>query len=278
MVPGLSASITLLFREVAPEDRAALARDAGFDAVEIQDLREFGSVGVIEKIKSANLPVALVNVGMGDLLDGGPGLSGVPGREPAFRKAFDEAAAVAERLDARLIHLGPCRLAAGTPREAAIAAYRRNIDYAVQQAQKARLQVVIEGLNRGDAPDVLIGGHGEAAQIARLYPGALAIIFDAYHAARDGHDPAAALMGCMDCIAHVQFADTPGRHEPGSGTIDFKRFFSAVVASGFAGYLGAEYIPSGHTMTSLEWLADWRVARTAGAGGACSLSVSQEWR
>lgn len=266
MPPGLSASITLLFREAAPVDRPALARDAGFDAVEIQDLREYGTAAALAAVGAAGLPVALVNVGMGDLLDGGPGLSGVPGREAAFRRAFDESAAVAERLDARLIHLGPCRLAAATSRDAAIAAYRRNIDYAVQRAEQGRFGIVIEGLNRRDAPDVLIGGHGEAAQIARLYPGALAIIFDAYHAARDGHDPAAAFLGCMDCAAHVQFADTPGRNEPGTGTTDFAGFFSTVAASGFAGYLGAEYVPSAGTAASLGWLGDWRGAIETASG------------
>ena len=54
-------------------------------------------------------------------------------------------------------------------------------------------------------------------------------------------------------IAHIQFADTPGRHEPGSGEINYGRVFQAIDDLGYDGWVGAEYRPQGTTAESLGW-------------------------
>ncbi|HXA93490.1 MAG TPA: TIM barrel protein, partial [Steroidobacteraceae bacterium] len=55
-------------------------------------------------------------------------------------------------------------------------------------------------------------------------------------------------------IAHVQFADHPGRHEPGSGTLPFSQIFEAIAASGYDGWVGAEYHPTADTLAGLGWM------------------------
>ncbi|MNN97231.1 Hydroxypyruvate isomerase [compost metagenome] len=60
-------------------------------------------------------------------------------------------------------------------------------------------------------------------------------------------------------IGHVQFADCPGRAAPGTGAVDFVAARQALAASGYVGWLGAEYRPGGEgTAASLGWLAEWR--------------------
>jgi len=52
----------------------------------------------------------------------------------------------------------------------------------------------------------------------------------------------------------VQFADCPGRHEPGTGKLDFQGIFSTIDGSGYDGWVGAEYHPLTTTADSLGWL------------------------
>ncbi len=65
----------------------------------------------------------------------------------------------------------------------------------------------------------------------------------------------------MPRIAHIQFADMPGRHEPGSGEINFDRLFAAIDELGYDDWVGAEYKPRGTTADSLAWFAPWRGRR-----------------
>jgi hydroxypyruvate isomerase len=55
-------------------------------------------------------------------------------------------------------------------------------------------------------------------------------------------------------VAHVQIADAPGRHEPGTGELDLERSLGALAAAGYDGWIALEYKPSGATADSLGWL------------------------
>jgi hydroxypyruvate isomerase len=57
-----------------------------------------------------------------------------------------------------------------------------------------------------------------------------------------------------DRIGHVQIADAPGRHEPGTGSLDLDRPLAALAAAGYQGYVGLEYVPSGASADSFGWL------------------------
>jgi hydroxypyruvate isomerase len=57
-----------------------------------------------------------------------------------------------------------------------------------------------------------------------------------------------------DKIGHIQFADCPGRGQPGTGQINFERVFLAIEKSSYSGRVGAEYKPVGTTSESLGWL------------------------
>jgi hydroxypyruvate isomerase len=67
------------------------------------------------------------------------------------------------------------------------------------------------------------------------------------------------LVRSMECllpwIGHIQFADNPGRHEPGTGEINFSNVFAAIDAMGYDGWVSAEYRPTGATGDSLGWFS-----------------------
>ena len=77
---------------------------------------------------------------------------------------------------------------------------------------------------------------------------------DVYHMARQGISTDQSLSVLGDRVAHVQFADYPGRTEPGSGELDFNAMFRALEKAGYQGAIAAEYRPSTTTTARLAWL------------------------
>ncbi|MFO6448316.1 TIM barrel protein [Erythrobacter sp. NE805] len=233
--------------------RFAALKACGFEGAEIQRIGEAPAGEIARAAADSGLPVALVNVGMGDLAEGGPGLSGVPGREDLFRRRFAEAAMLAESLGAATLHLAPSRVPEGVTRAACRDTYRANVSHAVAAARGASFSVVIEPINRFDIADVLLDDLATGAALARATGAGL--LFDAYHVARMGLDPVAEWNRHRDMIRHVQVSDAPQRGRPGSGTIDFPAFFAAVAASGYGGWIGAEYAAGTLGEADEEWLA-----------------------
>lgn len=78
--------------------------------------------------------------------------------------------------------------------------------------------------------------------------------YDIYHMQMMQEDPASFIPQYADQIGHIQFADCPGRHQPGTGSIDFQQLFSVIQNSEYTGWTGAEYIPSENSTASLAWL------------------------
>jgi hydroxypyruvate isomerase len=249
-----STSVTLMFREFPALERFAVARRAGFDHAEIQ-VMEAAPADVAAAASAAGIGVLLLNVGMGDFLQGGPGLSGVPGREAAFREEFDKTLAAARLLRTPLVHLGPSRVPAGASRDECIATLVANVRAAATKARGEDVTLLLEPVNPHDMPGTLLSDVDEAAQLVRSEcHGSAWLMFDIYHVARCGKDVVEAFRRNADVVRHVQFSDAPGRHEPGTGAVDFASVLEGIEAAGYSGWFGAEYMPSKATVESLGWM------------------------
>jgi hydroxypyruvate isomerase len=244
----------MMFREAAFLERFARAAQAGFAGVEIQDLSAAPVAHIQAAAADAGIDVVLINVSVGDALTGGFGLSGVPGREAAFRNAFAAACDAAAKTNAHFVHLGPSRVPPGLTRAACLSAYRANMDFCLNYAQGARFTLLVEALNKIEWPDILIDRVDLAATLAREREGGVGLLYDMYHAAMNGDDIISAYARHRDVIRHIQFADAPGRGEPGSGGLDFGSIFEALAASGYAGWLGAEYVSRPQADATFAWL------------------------
>lgn len=251
-----STSVTLMFRELPALARFAAARSAGFDKVEIQVI-EAAPVDIRREAKAVGVDVYLLNVGMGDFIQGGPGLIGVPEREGDFLEEVKKALSVATALSVPFVHLGPGRVLKSIGRDACVTTLKKNIAAAIAAAEGLPVTLLLEPLNLVDMPDVLLGSFDEAAAMIRVdFAGKLWLMLDIYHVVRNGHDPIETYRRHKDLIRHVQFSDSPGRHEPGSGEIDFAAVFAAIEAEGYNGYFGAEYLPSKPTQETLSWIRE----------------------
>ena len=78
--------------------------------------------------------------------------------------------------------------------------------------------------------------------------------FDVYHTQIMEGDLATKFTDLLPSIGHVQIADNPGRHEPGSGEINYPFVLDHIADSGYDGWIGAEYMPAGDTEAGLDWV------------------------
>ncbi|HEX6979003.1 MAG TPA: TIM barrel protein [Alphaproteobacteria bacterium] len=258
-MPRFSANLSMLFGEVAPVARIEAARRAGFDGVEIQFPYEIPVEDLAKACHSARLPLVLINIPAGDFTKGDRGLGALPGREAEFRAAVDLA-----RTYAAALQVGRVNLLAGVPGPHVEPARCRatlvdNIRYAARVLGDIGVTVCIEAINSRDVPGFFVNDPDQAISILDEagVPNA-ALQYDLYHMQIMRGDLIPTLTRLKHRIGHIQFADTPGRHEPGTGEINFENVFEALDRIGYDGWVGAEYVPRTTTAESLGWLEAWR--------------------
>jgi len=259
-MPRFAANISLLFGEYPLLDRPSAAADAGFGAVEMQFPYDVPAADLARAAERAGMPFALINLPVGDLLSGGPGLAAIAGREGQFRAAVAEAKLYVQALKPAAVNV----LAGWPPAEidydraSCLAALAGNLRYAAAAMAPFGTRVVTEPINTIDRPRSLVSTSAAALAVLDAAGHAnLGLQYDVYHMTLMEGGVIEALPRLMPRIGHIQFADVPGRHEPGSGAIDFAAVFAAIDASGYAGWVGAEYVPRGSTAGTLGWLRDF---------------------
>lgn len=253
----LIANVSMLFTEVPLADRLAAARDAGFDGVEIQ-FPEAADIGPLQAaIAGTGLPVVLINVprGTGDEV----GLAALPDRQEDFRAAVATCAEQAAALSVRKTNI----LSGRPPRDADSAHCRRvlieNLRHVAEVMARRGVRVMVEPVNPNDVPGFFLPDLQSALDVLdeAAHPN-LFLQFDFYHMAITEPDLCAAIARAGPRIGHVQFADTNGRNEPGTGDIDFAAALRALRETGYKGSVSAEYRPAGKTTAGLQWTSNFR--------------------
>ena len=262
--PRFSASVTFLYHGRSAAAVASHASEAGFSAVEFQ-LTEGGQAEEFApQLQAAELPVALLNLDIGDFPAGGLGLAGVPGLQAQFMTALERGFREAKVLGAKAVHLGPSRVPPGVSREQCLMQLRENLQRARDRLGELAIPVSLEALNSLENPDVLLDNPEEIVDLMEtLGSDGLGLQYDIYHAAVSSRDIAKDIGRFAHRLVHVQFADHPGRHEPGSGSVPLATYFELLSEVGYQGYLGAEYKPT-HTLNeSLGWIRPYSAQRTS---------------
>lgn len=256
----IAANLSLLFTELPLSQRIQAAAAAGFDGVEIQFPYELPAIVLKEALQRAGLPLVLINLPAGDLMEGGAGLAAVPARQAQFDAALEQALSYAAMVRPACVNVLPGRLAEGVTREQALDCLAANLRRSAEAFVVLGIRVLVEAINPIDMPGFLINTPEQLDELLRQvdHPN-LAAQFDLYHMARQELDVLAGIRLLAGRIGHVQFADVPGRGAPGSGHLDFPLLLDGLRASGYAAWLGAEYRPGvPQSSTSLDWLAHWR--------------------
>lgn len=249
-------NLSMLFTEAPFLERFGAAAGAGFQTVEFLFPYEAGVENVAARTDDLGLTVALFDVPPGDLARGEIGFLGVPGRESAFREGLDIALAAAVRLRCGCLNVLAGARQPGIDRAAQVACAVDNLTWAAPLAADAGVTLLVEALNPTDFPHYLLHNTAEAWGVVRgaSHP-RVKLQYDVYHAQMTEGNLIATIAERMPDIGHIQIADVPGRHQPGTGEIRYPAIFAQLEALGYDGYIGLEYHPSQGTRASLSWLA-----------------------
>ncbi len=186
------------------------------------------------------------------------GSRGAPELQGVFRSHLPQIAEYAAALGAKCVHVLGGRVDSAAERDLCLRVYEENLLCAAEFLHPHGIRVLIEPLNAADAPGYLLDSFDLAREVLAHCGDAIGLQFDVYHAARMGLDPIAQLDRVRALVHHVQFADAPGRHEPGTGSVPFEALVKSILAGRYEGWLGAEYLPLRSTEESLGWLPLWR--------------------
>jgi len=249
-----SANISTLFTELPVLQRPRAAADAGFRAIEMQSPYEVPLRELAAARERAGVEFVLINMPAGDPSAGELGLACIPGRQEEFAQALRQAITTAQGLGCRRVHALAGNLPLGKSREHCRDVLVENLRLAAARLDDVGIQLLLEPLNAIDHPRFLVTRIGEGdALLAAVDHRNLALQYDVYHRRAAGEAWLEDLAARVGRIGHIQFSDYPGRHEPGSGELDFLQFFELIGRLPYSGWTGAEYRPSGATAESLRW-------------------------
>lgn len=252
---NFAANLSLLFTEDTLIERFKAAKQAGFNAVEIQFPYDLSATDIKNKLDEYGLKLVLFNVAAADLLQGGEGLACVPEKRDQFRQAVAQTVEYARLLKPEAINVLPGRCSDKTRWEQYLQTFKENLCYAAEAFSPLGIKTVFEAVNTYDMPGFIVHSGAQMLDVLdQLDRPGLFMQYDIYHMQMMGEKPEAFIAEHADKIGHIQFADSPGRGQPGTGRIDFGRVFSAIEDSGYSGWVGAEYKPVGTTTESLGWL------------------------
>jgi hydroxypyruvate isomerase len=259
----IAANISMLYCELRMLDRFEAAAASGFDGVEMQFPYAEPGEALAHAAVAAKMPVVLINAPVSR--EHPTGLAGRPEMRAAFRSQLTQIRDYAEALGVDFVHVLAGRVEFPDERELCCAIYAENLLLAADVLAPLGVTVLIEALNPHDYPNYLVDSLDRADSILARCRQRIGLQFDLYHVARMSQDPAAQLAARLPRVRHVQFADVPGRHEPGTGALNFESSLSVLDACGYRGWLSAEYSPVAATATGLGWLESWR--RSASRSG-----------
>jgi hydroxypyruvate isomerase len=267
-----AVNCSLLFTEVPLLQRPSAARAAGFDAVEFwwpfaTAVPADADVDAFERaVRDAGVALVGLNFAAGDMPGGDRGLVSWPARSQEFRDNIDVTVGIGERLGCRAFNALYGNRVDGVEAEAQDDLAVENLAIAAQAAGSVGATVLVEPVS--GAPRYPLLTAADAAGVINRVEGAcgatnVGLLADLYHLAVNGDDVYKVVETYADRVAHVQVADAPGRNEPGTGTLPIEHWLRLLQDSGYAGWVGLEYKPSGQTSDSLAWLPPER--RGAGA-------------
>lgn len=250
-----NANVTIAFTEYPFYERFARVAKAGFSAVELMSPFKYDLDRIVEAIQEAGLEVVQFNFLDGDLAQGERGHASHPEKQAEWREALIEALDLGARLQARQINSLVGVSLEDVPRTTQIECLIENLHWALPYLKKAGLPLMVEALNSYDNPGYLLSSsHGVLGVLDRVNSPYIKFQYDVYHMQRMEGDLVRTLRACLSRIGHIQIADNPGRHEPGTGEINYRFVLKTLEKLGYDGYIGLEYIPSTTTEDSLQWL------------------------
>jgi len=234
-------------------DRIAATKAAGYDAFEFWSWLNKDMSAIVEAKEQHGLECAAFGAAGGTLLD--------PANHQKYADTLSQAAEWAKKLrgangkgalPSLIVTTG--NTLPDVPREKQWDDLRRGLEGVAKAAQAGGVVAVLEPLNskvnhKGYFLDHVPDGIRLVEEIANPH---LKLLYDMYHSQIMDGDIIQTIKDNVDRIGHFHVADVPGRHEPGTGELNYANIIHAIDATGFGGFVGLEYHPSADHAESLR--------------------------
>jgi len=254
-MPKFAANLSMLFTEVEFLDRFEAAAKAGFKGVEYLFPYDYPAEELKRRLDANGLTQVLFNLPAGDWAAGERGIACHPDRVEEFREGVERAIAYARVLGNTQVNCLAGIQPEGVSDDQARATLVENLRFAAEKLAAAGILLIAEPINTRDIPGFFLNRTEQALAIFdEVGSDNLKLQYDIYHMQIMEGDLAPTMERHLARIAHVQIADNPGRHEPGTGEIHYPFLFAHLDRLGYRGWVSAEYKPAGRTEEGLGWL------------------------
>jgi len=255
------ANLTTLYGNLPLLQALGAAKADGFAAVECRSPFSEPKEKVAEALAELGLEMVQFNCPMGDFAAGDRGIACVPGREDEFRESIAQTIDYAKALGVTQVNCVAGLRLPGAGDGEIEDVFVANLKFAAPRLAEAGIRLQIEPINPFDTPGVFFATMDQFERVwERVGSDNLFLQYDFYHAQRLGGDLVSRFEALKPHIGHVQVADNPGRHEPGTGEIAYPFIFSALERLGYAGWVGLEYVPRTTAAEGLGWLDAYRAS------------------
>lgn len=254
-MPRFSANLSMLFTEVDFLRRFNEAANAGFKAVEYMFPYQFDAQNLAMALKKNNLKQVLFNLPAGNWDIGERGIAVLPDRRQEFEEGVARAILYAKALDCSLINclvgVKPSGISELQVRDVLMS----NLRFAADALAQEGIRLLIESLNTRDMPGFYLSRTTDVLSlIQEINHPNIYYQYDIYHMQIMEGDITTTIRNNIKTIGHIQLADNPGRHEPGTGEINYSNLFRFIDETGYAGFIGCEYKPLTTTEEGLGWV------------------------
>ena len=254
-MPKFAANLTMLFNEHEFLDRFEAAAKAGFKAVEILFPYAYPVPELQQRLKAHNLKLVLHNLPAGNWEGGDRGIACDPARVNEFRAGVARGIEYGTALGVPHLNCLAGKAPVGVDAATLRSTFVANLRYAAAEFKKAKLNLLIEPINRFDIPGFYLNTTAQALSILDEVGADNAYVqYDIYHAQRMEGELANTMSAQLARIGHIQLADNPGRNEPGTGEINYAFLFKHLDRIGYTGWIGCEYKPAARTEDGLGWI------------------------
>ncbi|MGB3742857.1 MAG: hydroxypyruvate isomerase [Castellaniella sp.] len=254
-MPKFAANLSMLFTETDFLDRFEAAAKAGFKGVEYLFPYAYPKETLAQRLKDNGLEQVLHNLPAGKWEAGERGIACHPDRIEEFKAGVTQAVEYATALHCPKVNCLAGIVPAGVDQATAHKTFVENLRHAAAELKKAGIRLVIEPINTFDIPGFFLSRTDQAlAIVAEVGSDNLQVQYDIYHAQRMEGELGNTISRQLASIGHIQLADNPGRHEPGTGEINYAWLLRHIDQTGYQGWIGCEYKPAGKTEDGLGWI------------------------
>ena len=256
-MPKFSVSLSMLFAEHPFLERFAACKKAGFNYVEYMFPYDYPPQILREHLQKNNLKQVLFNLPAGNWQAGDRGIAADPNRVEEFRQGVGRALEYARVLGVDRINCLVGKCVEGVSSKKLWRVMLQNLKYAAKKLSCENRMLLIETINTYDMPGFVLNTTKDALRlIDEVDAENFKLLCDIYHMQRMEGELTGTIKNNLKRIGHIQIADNPGRHQPGTGEINYRFFLNELDRIGYEGYVGLEYRPEPDTASSLGWIKE----------------------